>query len=133
MQSPFQSPIHQQEVSLLALVSLPSPSTSLLLALLFAFAKRVRNSIRSLQAFVIVNAVVLIAGSLLLDHPFQAPSLLEALEIARFWTEAVVCIALALVLRRHESKSWFARVDLSHTSIERTCPGKPGHVSHLKP
>ena len=86
--------------------------TSLLLALLFAFAKRVRSSITWLQAFVIVNAVVLTAGSLLLDHAIQAPSLLEALEIARSWAEALVCVALALVLRRHESKSWFARSDL---------------------
>jgi hypothetical protein len=86
--------------------------TSLLLALLIAFAKRVRKSIAWLKASSIVNAVVLSGGSLLFDHPLQGVSLLEALEIARVWSEVLVCFALALVLHRHESKSWFARSDL---------------------
>lgn len=88
--------------------------TFLLLALLFAYAKRVRHSTAWLQTFVIVNAVVLTAGSLLLDHSVQTPSLLEALKVVRSWAEALVCTALALSLRRHESESWFARSDLQY-------------------
>lgn len=86
--------------------------TLLLLAMLFAFAKRVRNSMAWLQAFVIADAAMIIAGSFLLDSPSQERSLFESIEIARSGAEALVCIALAFVLHRDESRAWFARSDL---------------------